>query len=685
MRLIGRLALIAFFGLSAAWGAEHNPLLPRPQKVQYGAGRLTIRGLGVRFATPPANEDRFAAAELSRLLLDRTGLRIALWETATSGPAVVLNRTGPVDALPVPDEQPGPDSREAYHLKAGPGGVEIRARSSAGVFYGVQTLAQLVEGEGEAAALPEIEVDDWASLAYRGPMVDMSHGALPTEDDVKRQLDFLARWKTNQYYFYNEASIELDGYPLLNPEGRFTQDQVRRIIAYGRDRHIDVIPCLELYGHLHDLFRIERYADLGAGPHSEEFNPANPKVLALLTDWADQLSRLFPSPFVHIGFDETWQIEKAAQQQGAGATPAKLFVQQLSNVARLFQSHGKRVMAWGDIMVKYPEIVAQLPPGIIAVAWYYEPTPDPEYKKWLAPLVAKNIPHIVATGVTSWNQIAPDYDTTFANIDTFLAAGRRSHALGLMNTVWTDDAQNLIRMSWPGMAYGAAAPWQSEPMDSARFFQDYAGLMYPAAVAPHVGTALEKLRQAETALQSALGKETQLEMWADPFSPSTLKRTNQHREDLRQARLQAEDAAENVYRALAAGGDPTTLNSQLFGCRLVDYAAMKFLNGAEIADKYHSLGPHPSRDEWWRALESDLYYQSHGRLADMMDAISELRRVYQSLWLAEYTPYRLASALGRWDAEYDSWRAMQERFEAFARTYHPGDTLPALESFTKGN
>jgi len=77
--------------------------------------------------------------------------------------------------------------------------------------------------------------------------------------EIKRRLDFLSRWKANQYYFYSEDAIELEGYPLLNQEGRYTREQVQRIIAYERDRHIDVIPCLELFGHQHNLFRIERY------------------------------------------------------------------------------------------------------------------------------------------------------------------------------------------------------------------------------------------------------------------------------------------------------------------------------------------------------------------------------------------------------------------------------------------
>jgi N-acetyl-beta-hexosaminidase len=113
--------------------------------------------------------------------------------------------------------------------------------------------------------------------------------------------------------------------------------------------------------------------------------------MKLLTDWAEQFSQLFPSPFVNIGFDETWEIQKAAEQRGGGATATQLFIGQLNNVSRLFERRGKRVMAWADIMVKYPGIVSQLPPKLIAVPWWYEPSPDPEYKHWLGPLVEKGV------------------------------------------------------------------------------------------------------------------------------------------------------------------------------------------------------------------------------------------------------------------------------------------------------
>ena len=288
---------------------EHNPLLPAPQEIHYAAGELSVPGLSICFASAPGSEDRFAASELAAALAARADASIPILESGRCEHGILLERTGGIDPLPVPGEQTGPDSREAYSLKITSEGATVSARSSAGLYYAIQTLGQLVEGSGAGAVLPVVEIKDWPALAYRGVMVDMSHGALPTEKEVERQLEFMACWKANQYYFYSEDSIELKGYPLFNPGGRFSQEEVRRIIAYGRARHIDVIPCLELYGHQHDLFRVEKYAELADMPHGVEFDPRNSQVNSLLTDWVTQLAQLFPSPFVHIGFDEAFQIE----------------------------------------------------------------------------------------------------------------------------------------------------------------------------------------------------------------------------------------------------------------------------------------------------------------------------------------------------------------------------------------
>ena len=677
--------LFHVFAVTVWAAAQHNVLVPQPQQVHYGSGKLRVRGLGIRLLAEPSTEDRFAASQLSNCLTDVAEEPIRVSQGETGVAQIALKRTGDIGALPLTGEHPGPTSREAYTLKLTPERGEIQAASSAGLFYGVQTVCQLIEGNAAEATLPEVEIHDWPALAYRGTMVDMSHGPMPTEAEIKRQLDFLARWKANQYYLYSEASIELAGYPLLNPDGRLSKDEVRRIIAYGRERHIDVIPNVELYAHLHDLFRVEKYSELSDLPHGVEFDSSNPGVMSVLSDWINQLADLFPSPFVSIGFDETFQIEMAVKQQGASATATRLFVKQLTEVTRLFQQRGKHVMAWADIMVRYPDIVAELPPGLIAVAWYYTADPnDREYKHWLGPLVAKNVPHFVQPGVTSWAQITPDFDTSFENIDTFIAAGRKSGALGVINSVWTDDGQILMRMSLPAIAYGAAAEWQSTPIDRSHFFSDYARIMYPANISPDVATALEKLSQAETELQKVLGESTQFALWKDPFFHTYLKNVVPNQTHLRQTRLLAEEAETHLYYALALGADPATLNSILVGARLLDYAGQKFQTPPELVDLWRRIGTtRPDTDKWWNEWESQVVYQDHSRIVDLMDAITELRPLYRAEWLEEYSPYRLDSALGRWDAEYQYWRSCQQRLQEFSDSSHEGDVLPPLETLLR--
>jgi len=662
--------------------SEHSPLLPRPQQVQYGGGSISLRNVRIMLPQAAGEVDRFAAEQLRSWIRQRTGFDATMGSFGNpedGEAAIVLDREGTTDEpLGKPGGQPGQNSREAYDLTVGAKGVKIHARSSAGIFYGAETLRQLIEGEGASAVLPEVEIHDWPSLAFRGTMLDISHGPLPTEKEIERQLDFLARWKANQYYLYSEDSIELTGYPLLALGGKLTKDEVRRIVAYGRDRHIDVIPNFDLYGHQHDLFRVEKYSHLSDEPHGTEFDASNPEVAKVLADWVNQFADLFPSPFVSIGFDETFQIEAATHATGAAAAPADLFVKQLTSVASLFQQRRKTVMAYDDIMVKYPQVIPRLPKGMIAVAWYYT-SEDPTYNRWLGPLETLHFPHVVQPGVTSYDDIAPDFDTSFENIDTFLAAGRKSGAIGLVNSVWADDAQLLFRMSLPGIAYGAAAPWQSVAMDRDHFFSDYARQMYPPVLAPDIASALGHMTAAETAIKKVLGEQTMFGLWEDPFFPTIYAKLDSHREDLHQTRTHAEEAEEALLHAKSLGVDPETVNSLLIGSELLDYAGEKYQAPLDMSAIWNSFGSkRPDPNTWWNVWESQVTHYDHSYVIDLMDRIADLKPEYQAEWLQEYAPYRLGSALGRWDAEYQYWRGVHEKLRHFNDCTKEGDALPKL-------
>ena len=598
-------------------------------------------------------------------------------------PSIVLRRTGDVDPLPGADDRTGPDSRESYEVRITAAGAEIRARSSAGLYYAAETVRQLVEERAGEKVLPEAEIHDWPALAYRGFMMDTSHGPLPTEDEIKRQIDFLARWKANQYYFYSEGNIELRGYPLLNPGARYSQRQIREIIDYARARHVDVVPCVELYGHLHDLFRVERYANMSALPHGGEINPRNPQTQALLHDWVQQLATLFPSRWFHVGMDEPWELEKAGAPAAGGLEPGKLYIDQLKSITGLVRQLGKRPMFWADvnsgarIFVRYPELFSQLPKEVIAVPWHYHVEAD--YSALVAPFAREKVPQVFAPGIWCWDEIAPDFFHTFENIDGFLVDARKYGAMGMINTGWTDASQVLYRTALPGMAYGAAAAWQQAPLNRAQFFNGYAAAFYPAPVAAEVALALEALAKAQQRIETVLGSETIFRLWDNPLIPSPLERLAPHLESLREIRLLAEDAQEHLARALAVKEDTYSLSSLVVAARMLDYAGMKYIYALEIAGYFKTLGSHPSRSDVQFYLGWESSARNHGRIMDLMDEISDLREAYRSAWLAEYTDHRLRSVLGRWEAEYEYWRRLQTRLWDLIHNFKDGDTLPDLE------
>ncbi|HEY8998147.1 MAG TPA: glycoside hydrolase family 20 zincin-like fold domain-containing protein, partial [Edaphobacter sp.] len=243
-------------------------LLPAVQKASFGTEAIDLCRLSIS-KIPSSPDDQRTANELRSLLASKCPAH-------TPQPAIpiIFEDEDKGSALPGVEDPTGPISRESYRISIDAHKLVLHGRSSAGLYYALQTLRQLIDLSGNHATLPSTTIEDWPSLAYRGAMIDMSHGGMPTLAEVKRQLDLLARFKVNQYYFYVETNIELDGYRVLNISPAWTKTEIAEIVRYAAERHIDVVPCVELYGHLHDLYRIERYSSQSALEHGGEANPA---------------------------------------------------------------------------------------------------------------------------------------------------------------------------------------------------------------------------------------------------------------------------------------------------------------------------------------------------------------------------------------------------------------------------
>jgi hexosaminidase len=656
---------------------QHNSILPQPQKITYGKGKMAIRGSVIGFASRPGIEDKFAAQELASLFSKITSGNIPVRETAT-GASIVFERTGNSDPLPLPDEKSGPDSRESYRIKVSQGNIKITAKSSAGLFYAVQTLRQMVEGSGDNAAIPEADIEDWPSMIYRGFMMDMSHCQFPRISEIKNQIDFLARWKANQYLFYSEASIELDGYPLLMADARYTREEVKEIVEYARARHIDVIPNMELYGHLHDLFRLEHYSDMAVIPHGGEFTPDDPRIKPLLEDWIGQISRMFPSPFFHIGFDETWLLEFEAGKRNK--TPEELYLIMLARTTEIVEKNGKRAMVWADMLQKYPSIIPKISPRTIAVPWHYDPLDDKRYEQLLSPFGKSGIPIIVQGAIKNWNWVAPASEVSFLNTDVLINAGRKYNAIGFINSGWTDDTQTIMRMGYPDIAYGSIASWQSTPVDRVNFFRLYSRALYSPELAELFEKALVSLTSAESLIRKSVGS-TDPAFWANPFTPRSLKMIEANRENLHNGRLAAEDAQIYIRKAMKYKTDTLSLTAMLAGARMLDYIGLKYLYAGEIGGYWKRLTDNPNASDFRLLVSIETRAKYHSRTSDMLDAISETKEIFRKAWLNEYTTFRLDYALGKYDLEFQFWLKFQRRLETLS--YREGEALPDLETLTK--
>jgi hexosaminidase len=645
--------LLLLTGLSL--NAQNNNLLPVPQKVTWGKNKFQISGTKIMASPELSFREQKSIAEFINFIKVNTGLSlITTYSEDPNTQLIVLKSDQPGQPLPVINEQSGSQSRESYRIKVTANKVLVTSKTDAGIFYALQTLRQLIVDEDRNSYIPEVDIEDYPAFVYRGVMMDFSHGGLLTEEEIKNQIDFLSRWKMNQYYFYNEVSIEMKGYPLINYNACYSQEQIKRIVDYAKERHMDVIPFVEFYGHLHELLRLEKYASLGIGKYGHDLDANNPGGQALLKDWIKQYVDIFPSPFIHVGFDETWETDRLTIADST-IKPRERYLKQLNFVTKELQEYGKKVMVWTDISNNYPDILTEFPRDIIPVIWEYSDKVA-SFDKWLKPINREKMPFFVQSAVDSWGNVYPAANYTFDNIDICLKLCRDEKAIGYITSVWTDAVQPLLRNTWLFMAYGSAGAWQKDPIDRNQFMTAYCKIMYPG-ISDQMNNGFKKIAEAEALLAKCLGRHTLTEMFTDPFSAIQLKNTNTHFDDYKNARIAAESAIEYFIDALhAQTSDSAYIKSMLVNSRISHYTASRFIWAKTIVDRWNWIYDVKMKGKKDYIMYYDINYSTHGLTVDMMDWCTELREEYRNAWLSENMPYRLGTMTGRFDSEYLLWR-----------------------------
>jgi hypothetical protein len=660
-------------------GGRVPPLLPRPREVAPRPGAALRAGLAI--ALPADSADRFAARELAETLRARGvrarvgpataagAVRVSLLRAETAAGRAALRRAGAT----LDSAMRG----EGYVLVADGPRVEVVAATAAGLFYGTRTLAQLVEGSGAGARLAGARVRDWPAMPYRGVHDDISRGPLPTLEFQKKQIRTLAAYKLNVYSPYLEQTLAYRSHPLASPPGgSLSREDVRELVAYARRYHVNVIPEQQTFGHMHLLLRWEKYAPLGETVHGHAFSPAQPGALAVVRDMYAELDSLFPGPFLHLGMDETFELGRGASAERVrreGVGPVYIgFVKQVEEALRPL---GRRMLFWGDVASNHPELVRTLPKSMVAVPWQYDTVAS--YDKFVAPFRDAGMETWAAPGVSNWWRLYPNYGIALPNIRDFARDAQRLGSTGLLTTTWDDFGEQLFAQTWMGVLFGAAAAWQPATADVDAFLAAYPRVFH-GDTSGHVRAAEQRLLAAHDLLgRTGLSQNHEYLFWLDPWTPDGQLASARLLPVVRELRLRAEEAIEEVAAARAAGAtrEPEALDAIELGARRLDFLGMKFQFADEVTRIYARVYAISRDSAQQRTLQwYDLADITgiNGRLQDLRDGYTLTRELHERAWRAENRPYWLQNVLARYDLSTQLWlqRAdqMQRARQEWART-----------------
>jgi hexosaminidase len=375
--LLGRLGVVRVLWL-ALWGAismhaqipsELN-VMPLPAHVQVTGGVLKIEeGFTLSFSGyREARLDR-AAQRFETQMARQTGIPFRAVVAKDPSKATLLITT---DHESKPVQELGED--ESYSLEVTPAGAKLHAANPLGTLRGLQTFLQLVSVTANGFAAPAVSIQDEPRFPWRGLMIDSSRHFIPLEV-IKRNIDGLEAVKMNVFHWHLSDNqgfrVESHKLPKLQENGSdglyYTQEEIRDVIAYARDRGVRVMPEFDMPGHSTAWF--VGYPELasGKGPYQiarkwgvfdPAMDPTNEKTYKFLNELIGEMAKLFPDQFFHIGGDEVngkeWDANPNIQafMQAHGIKNNEGLQAYFSqHVQDLVVKHGKTPVGWDEILV----------------------------------------------------------------------------------------------------------------------------------------------------------------------------------------------------------------------------------------------------------------------------------------------------------------------------------------------
>jgi hexosaminidase len=449
-----------------------HDLMPVPAKLQPGAGRLRIDRNFAFVQLTGYREPRLeaAAARLVEHVARKTGIPMnpGIGVHAPAAPLIVY-----CDRASEPVQSAQED--ESYRLTVTPVGARLDAPNPLGVMRGMETFLQLVDLDAGGFGVPAVTIEDQPRFPWRGLMLDVARHWIPLAD-VKRTLDGMAAVKLNVFHWHLSENqgfrVESKRFPKLQELGSdgqyFTQDQVREVIAYARDRGIRVIPEFDMPGHTTAWF--VGYPELASapGPYQIErqwgifdpaMDPTRDEVYEFLDAFIGEMAALFPDEYFHIGGDEVngkqWDANPRIQEfmrTHAIKNNEELQAYFTRRVQTIVEKHGKKMIGWDEILSK------DMPHNILVQSW--------RGQQALADAARQGVSGILSNGyyLDLGYSAAHHYAVDPLGVAADLTEEQKRRVLGGEACMWSEfvTPELLDTRVWPRMAAIAERFWSPQ-------------------------------------------------------------------------------------------------------------------------------------------------------------------------------------------------------------------------------
>ena len=427
--------------------SDNIGIIPMPQQIEVNDGHFILDK-----STVISND-----FEISNLLrndiFEITGLNLNLSKKDNKKSSIIFRLK---DSIPAKDNK-----TQAYIINIKPSCITIEATTEQGLFYGAQSLKQLIRYQyltKNNLEIPCYNILDYPSLEYRGWMDDISRGPIPTTEFIKEEIRRLAEYKFNFFNLYTEHLFKLDEYPDIAPTDGLTAEEIKELTEFAKDYYIEFIGNQQCFAHAEKTLDNPFYNDIKDTRFN--FNPGVDETYEFLETLLGETAQAYESKYFNINCDETESLGNGNAKSYVDSLGSEnAYCQHINKVYDILQKYDKDVMMWGDILAKNPEMIKQLPEDIQFIVWSYGGRDS--FDEMIAPF--KNSGHTfwVAPGASCWASCFPNMDNYIVNIANFARDGYKNGAKGVINTAWDDYGESMFNEVWHAMVWCAETSWNT--------------------------------------------------------------------------------------------------------------------------------------------------------------------------------------------------------------------------------